>query len=182
MLYKDLFISSSFNTSLNTTSRSESSVSWLNLKSLSPLSNSTSCFSRRRRGGWPGRDLFPPGLSRQQHGMAGAGGVKGGQEEQDFATIAPPILITSDAHTHSVGYSSPVSCDRGSPSPMCNKISFYLHLTRWEEVESEGGRALGGLNWPAVIQTCRGFDSITEGGCGTEPSDDDGSQCVSCYK
>lgn len=67
-------------------------------------------------------------------GVGGWFGVAGGQKEQDFATIAPPIFITSDAHTQRRLQLSCIMWLR-EPLPPCAIKSLFIYT--WQ-----GGRKL----------------------------------------
>lgn len=140
-------------------------MSWLNLKSLSPPSNITSCSFRGGGGGGGmsgrGHDLFP---------LAWAGSSMGGGA-QDFTIITPsqPLWRTHAAHSNPatalLHHVTAIMWPREPPPPMCNKMSFYLHSTRRKLNQKQGaGSRRSLLRAKLVLLWFRGFDSVSEGG------------------
>lgn len=132
-LQRPFFISFFLNSSLSVTSHLSSSMSWLNLKSLSPLSNITSCFFRGEGAGCPaGSRPFPPGVSRQQCGV-GWGGGAGLHNNNPLPTslthTAIPLQLYCIMWPHHVTMGAP---------PCAIKISFYLHSTRRKLNQKQG--------------------------------------------
>lgn len=146
-LQRPFFISFFLNSSLGLTSDLSSSMSWLNLKSLSPLSNIASCFFRGGGGGMSGRvATFSPWREQAAAwggvgwgGWGGAGLHNNNPLPTSLMHTAIPLQLYCIMWLHHVTAGAP---------PMCNQNLLLFTLDK-EEVESETG---GGVS-PAFTES-----------------------------
>lgn len=122
------------NSSLSLTSDLSSSMSWRNLKSLSPLSNITSCFFRGGGGGMSGRVATFSPWREQAAAWGGVGGRGAGLHNNNplptsLTHTAIPLQLYCIMWPHHVTAGAP---------PCAIKISFYLHSTRRKLNQKQG--------------------------------------------